>query len=121
MCVCVFSLPRTQTSAKKDEKKCDKPCEKDGKDASKKQESKSGKSDAASSSSTGDASKKDDKKKHGKDGERLTPSSEPSPNTLSVVLSPGNGKLPLVLSSSVWNRHLALSISVEFFSLERLP
>ncbi|KAM3876690.1 SAFB-like transcription modulator [Diretmus argenteus] len=50
-------------SFKKEDKKLDKPSEKD-KDSSKKQESKSGKSDAVSSSSGQDGSKKDDKK-HG--------------------------------------------------------
>uniref|UniRef100_A0A667Y8A5 SAFB-like, transcription modulator n=1 Tax=Myripristis murdjan TaxID=586833 RepID=A0A667Y8A5_9TELE len=56
---------KAQPSSKKEDKKSDKPSEKD-KDLAKKQESKSGKSEAASSTSTLDSSKKDDKK-HGRE------------------------------------------------------
>uniref|UniRef100_A0A667XYQ8 SAFB-like, transcription modulator n=1 Tax=Myripristis murdjan TaxID=586833 RepID=A0A667XYQ8_9TELE len=56
---------QAQPSSKKEDKKSDKPSEKD-KDLAKKQESKSGKSEAASSTSTLDSSKKDDKK-HGRE------------------------------------------------------
>ncbi|XP_028811493.1 SAFB-like transcription modulator isoform X3 [Denticeps clupeoides] len=57
---------RIPISSKKEEKKTEKPAEKDGKEASKKPESKCIKPETQSSSSAPDASKKDDKKKHGR-------------------------------------------------------
>ncbi|KAJ8340472.1 hypothetical protein SKAU_G00351050 [Synaphobranchus kaupii] len=56
---------KTPVSSKKEEKKSEKPSDKDSKEFSKKQESKSSKTEAVSSGSSQDASKKEEKK-HGR-------------------------------------------------------